>query len=236
MKDFHHPLLSFLPDQSIISHVQFPISRHHNAADSDSFQDGTIEVSREYTTDDSTSTSTATSTTTSSHSLHYRIHNQMRLSSQKSAPILILHGGPGVPSDYLYPLKNVIPYRSLVFYDQLGSGRSSPGPQSLNAYSIEKSLDDLELLIKTLGLRRFHLYGQSFGGILAFEYLKRISDRQHDDNNGDRPECLSVILSSAPTIVEQVEASANSLINKLLEEDDDTSSLAERFRLQNQYE
>lgn len=199
------------------------VSRHSHLK---SFTDGTIEVSRECTiTGDSSSIQKE-----SSHSLHYRIHNRMNLSSQKAAPILILHGGPGVPSDYLYPLVDVIPYRSLIFYDQLGSGRS-PGPSSLDAYSIEKSLDDLELLIKKLNLRRFHLYGQSFGGILAFEYLKRIAERSKDD---DEVSVLSVIFSSSPNNVAQVEASANTIIGKLLEEDDDMSSLAERFRLQSQ--
>jgi proline iminopeptidase len=199
------------------------ISRHSRLK---SFTDGTVDVSREYTiTEDSSSLQKE-----SSHSLHYRIHNRMNLSSQKAAPILILHGGPGVPSDYLYPLVDVIPYRSLIFYDQLGSGRS-PGPSSLDAYSIEKSLDDLELLIKKLNLRRFHLYGQSFGGILAFEYLKRIAERSKDD---DEVSVLSVILSSSPNNVAQVEASANAIIEKLVEEDDDMSSLAERFRLQSQ--
>jgi len=188
------------------------------------FQDGSIEVSREYSVIDSDSEET------SQHSLNYRIHNRMNLSSQKSAPIVVLHGGPGVPSDYLYPLKDVIPYRSIVFYDQLGSGRS-PGPDIISAYSIEKSIDDLELLLKKLNLRRFHLYGQSFGGILAFEYLKRIAERKKND---DEYKCLSVILSSSPPNVEQVEQTANKLIEKLLEEDDDQNTLAERFRENNQ--
>lgn len=210
-----------------------------------SLQDGTIEVTREYyksnnngdnnnNTDngnEGSSSSNDTTIQTSKHLIHYRIHNRMNLSSQKAAPILVLHGGPGVPSDYLYPLTNVIPYRSIIFYDQLGSGRS-PGPDNINAYSIEKSIDDLELLLKKLNLRRFHLYGQSFGGILAFEYLKRKAEQKQNDD--DDYECLSVILSSSPPNVEQVETAANELIESLLEEDDDSSTLAERFRKNNQ--
>ncbi len=212
---------------SFISTRNINLISRHSHLKSFLFTDGYIEVLREYTiTGDS-----STIQKESSHSLHYRIHNRMNLSSQKAAPILILHGGPGVPSDYLYPLVDVIPYRSLIFYDQLGSGRS-PGPSSLDAYSIEKSLDDLELLIKNLNLKRFHIYGQSFGGILAFEYLKRIAERSKDDD--DEVRVLSVIFSSAPNNVAQVEASANAIIEKLLEEDDDMPSLAERFRLQSQ--
>ncbi len=118
----------------------------------------------------------------------------------------------------------------------MGSGRS-PGPDTIHAYSIEKSLDDLELLLKKLNLRRFHLYGQSFGGILAFEYMKRVAERVQvvvEDKDHDSYECLSVILSSSPPNVKQVEESANKLLTELIEEDDDQSTLAERFRMNNQ--
>ena len=206
-----------------------------------SFQDGTIEVMREYESTNDNDDNSQNKKQSSTHSIHYRIHNRMNLSSLKAAPILVLHGGPGVPSDYLYPLKDVIPYRSIIYYDQLGSGRS-PGPMDQNAYSIESSLDDLELLIKKLNLRRFHLYGQSFGGILAFEFIKRMSEKYAtgddvlDKNGEENPpfECLSVVLSSSPCNVKQVENHAKELMDGLLQDDDDVSTLAERFRLQNQ--
>jgi len=57
------------------------------------------------------------------------------------------------------------------------------------------------------------LYGQSFGGILAYEYLKRRAERGrglHDDEG-----CLSVILSSTPNSVPQVEADAQECIAAL---------------------
>jgi L-proline amide hydrolase len=164
---------------------------------------------------------------TTSHSIRYRIHNRMNLSSQKAAPILVLHGGPGVPSDYLLPLRNAVPYRSMVFYDQLGCGRS-PGPDDKEAYSIESSIDDLESVIKKSGLSRFHLYGQSFGGILAFEYLKRVAERRDDDDSAT--ECLSAIFSSTPCDVHQVESVAGELIASLLNEDPDESTVMDRFQ------
>lgn len=42
----------------------------------------------------------------------------MSLSSQQGVPLLVLHGGPQVPSDYLFDLAKV-DYRSVVFYDQV---------------------------------------------------------------------------------------------------------------------
>jgi hypothetical protein len=69
---------------------------------------------------------------TETYNLSYRIFRPMTLSSKQACPIVVLHGGPSVPSDYLYPLVDVVPYRSIVFYDQLGCGRSDV-PQDVNA-------------------------------------------------------------------------------------------------------
>lgn len=142
----------------------------------------------------------------------------MSLSSRKAAPIVVLHGGPSVPSDYLYPLVQAVPYRSILFYDQLGCGMSDE-PTFRGAYSIDLAIDDLEVILAKVGVRRYHLYGQSFGGILAYEFLKRLAERRGTDSgkndDGDDGGCLSVILSSTPTNVEQVEREANRLISEL---------------------
>jgi proline-specific peptidase len=138
----------------------------------------------------------------------------MALSSRKAAPIVALHGGPSIPSTYLYPLEQLVPYRSIVFYDQLGCGKSEE-PKDLSLYSIEDSVQDLKVLLRKLGIRRFHLYGQSYGGILAFEYMKHMANNNDDDNDA---ECLSAILSSAPTNVKEVEKEFDRLIQTLLSE------------------
>ena len=41
------------------------------------------------------------------HEVWYRIHRPMGLSSKKGAPLLVLHGGPQVPSDYHFDLAKV---------------------------------------------------------------------------------------------------------------------------------
>jgi proline-specific peptidase len=89
-------------------------------------------------------------------------------------PVIVIHGGPSLPSNYLYPMKDLVENRSLVFYDQLGCGKSDE-PKDLSHYSIDKSVDDLVELLRVLNLPKFHLYGHSYGGILAFEYVKRVS-------------------------------------------------------------
>lgn len=147
--------------------------------------------------------------------ISYALARPMSLSSAKAAPIVVLHGGPSVPSDYLYPLADVVPYRSILFFDQLGCGRSDE-PDDAGLYGIEEAVGDLRTVLEKLSVRRFHLYGQSFGGILAYEYLKKMAslggDSDDDDQDGG---CLSVVISSSPTSVRVVEEEAQKLIEAL---------------------
>jgi len=145
--------------------------------------------------------------------ISYTLVRPMSLSSQQAAPIVVLHGGPSLPSDYCYPLAKHVPYRSILFYDQLGCGKSDE-PDDLKNYSIDQAVDDLETVLKRLSIRRFHLYGHSYGGILAYEYLKRIVENGSDNNNSDN-KCLSVILSSAPTNIQQMESDWDAMSEKL---------------------
>jgi pimeloyl-ACP methyl ester carboxylesterase len=148
----------------------------------------------------------------------------MSLSSRQAAPVVVLHGGPSVPSNYLYPLVDVVPYRSIVFHDQLGCG-SSDEPPDVSLYSMRDSVEDMKALLKKLGVRRFHLYGQSYGGILAFEYLKSVATEGDDD--GSAPVCLSAILSSAPTNVTEVESEFVRLIQEISSSAEDSKTEAE---------
>jgi proline iminopeptidase len=89
-------------------------------------------------------------------------------------------------------------------------------------------VDDLEALIKAVGLRKFHLFGQSFGGILGYEFLKRVAEQRMEKELDCQ--VLSSIIASTPTSVPLVEAEAQSLVAELLEQDDvDESTVGERF-------
>ncbi|KAI2495206.1 alpha/beta hydrolase [Fragilaria crotonensis] len=159
----------------------------------------------------------------------------MTLSSRQAAPVVVLHGGPSLPADYLYPLEQAVEYRSIVFYDQIGCGRSDE-PNDKACYSIDMALDDLEALLKILGIRRFHLYGQSFGGILAYEYLKRRTQQSQLNVAKDAdPVCLSCVLSSTPTSVKRVEETYDQLLDALAQDPTlEGISLQERFRMTHQ--
>ncbi|CAJ1967424.1 unnamed protein product [Cylindrotheca closterium] len=171
------------------------------------------------------------SSNSSEYQLSYRVVRPMSLSSNQAAPIVTLHGGPSVPSNYLYPLEQIVPYRSIVFWDQLGCGKSDQ-PQDLSQYSTEDSVQDLILLLQKLGVRRFHLYGQSYGGILAFEFLKYLAESSEDFDF----QCLSCILSSAPTNVKEIEQEADRLIGVLQQDNPDATplELGDLFRLNHQ--
>lgn len=87
-------------------------------------------------------------------------------------PIIMLHGGPGVPHDYLKPLMGLSAINPVIFYDQLGCGRSDKPSQKVD-WSIDIFVAELELLRKHLQIEKFHLFGHSWGTILGFEYYLR---------------------------------------------------------------
>ncbi len=82
----------------------------------------------------------------------------------------MLHGGPGGTHDYVLPFADLAGggYR-VIFYDQLGCGRSDLA-RSVSEYSIDRDVEDLEMLRRALGLERVHLIGSSYGGLLAIAY------------------------------------------------------------------
>lgn len=84
-------------------------------------------------------------------------------------PVLLLHGGPGATHDYLEPLEALAETgRRAIFYDQLGCGRSDLGDQSL--WTVETYVAEVDAVRDLLGLERIHLFGSSWGGMLAMEY------------------------------------------------------------------
>lgn len=84
-------------------------------------------------------------------------------------PLLVVHGGPGTTSDYLEPLAGLARGRRVVFYDQLGCGRSDH-PHDPSLWSVELFEAELRALRAALGLDRCHLLGQSWGGLLVLEH------------------------------------------------------------------
>jgi proline-specific peptidase len=85
-------------------------------------------------------------------------------------PLLLLHGGPGAGHDYLEPLAGLAERRAVIFYDQLGCGRSDQ-PDDPSLWRIERFVREVDTVRAELGLDRVHILGQSWGGWLAIEYM-----------------------------------------------------------------
>jgi L-proline amide hydrolase len=84
-------------------------------------------------------------------------------------PLLCLHGGPGSTHNYFAPLARLAEDgRAVVFYDQLGCGRSDR-PEAIE-WGVDVFLAELAALRDELGLERVHLLGTSWGGMLALEH------------------------------------------------------------------
>ena len=90
--------------------------------------------------------------------------------SGTATPLLLLHGGPGVPSQYLKPLLALADERPVIIYDQLGTGKSDH-PTDTSLWKTERFVQELAALRDSLGLREVHLYGHSWGTMLAADYL-----------------------------------------------------------------
>jgi len=120
-------------------------------------------------------------------------------------PLLVLHGGPGIPSDYLRPLEALADERPVVFYDQLGSGRSDR-PKDDSLWTIDRFVTEVGQVREALGLEQIHLYGHSWGAMLAASYMLT-------QPAGVR----SLILASAPMSIPRYTKDARALLDTLPE-------------------
>ena len=119
-------------------------------------------------------------------------------------PLLVLHGGPGSTHLALEGLGALAENaRRVVFYDQLGSGESDR-PDDPSLWRVETFLDQLRSVREGLGLERIHLFGSSWGGMLALEYALT------------QPEGIaSLVLNSTPTSARRWAAQARQLHDDL---------------------
>jgi proline iminopeptidase len=104
-------------------------------------------------------------------------------------PLLCLHGGPGFTHFYLERLEDLAGQRQVIFYDQLGCGNSDR-PDDNSLWTVERFVEELVRVRDALQLDRLHLFGSSWGGMLAMQY---VLDRQ--------PELESLILCGSPASI-----------------------------------
>jgi proline iminopeptidase len=96
-----------------------------------------------------------------------------RLEGDGADEIVVLHGGPGLSSESLRPdLGFLARHFTLIFYDQRGSGLSTPINDPARV-SIAHHVADIEVIRARFGLDRVTLMGHSWGGGLALHYAIR---------------------------------------------------------------
>ncbi len=122
-------------------------------------------------------------------------------------PLLCLHGGPGVPHDYLESLEAMAATgRRVIFYDQLGCGNSTHVDNPA-LWTVDLFVEEVDVVRKALGLERIHLLGQSWGGMLTMQYMLT------------QPKGVaSITIASSPSSIPMWLAEANRLRRELPED------------------
>jgi proline iminopeptidase len=120
-------------------------------------------------------------------------------------PVVLLHGGPGFSSYYLKPFEELGNDRQVIRYDQLGGGKSDR-VYDTTMFTINHFVNELELLRQSLGVSRWHVFGHSWGTILAVEYYRVYPEK-----------VVSLILGSAALNMSIWEKHANELLTSLPE-------------------
>lgn len=87
----------------------------------------------------------------------------------KGTPVIILHGGPGSSCYSLQGLKALAEDCPVIFYDQLGCGKSER-PSDPSLWRIERFVEELAQIRQFLNLNELHILGHSWGTTLAAAY------------------------------------------------------------------
>ncbi|MFF4772887.1 proline iminopeptidase-family hydrolase [Microtetraspora fusca] len=119
-------------------------------------------------------------------------------------PLLLVHGGPGYPSDLLFEAFEPLALeREVIWYDQLGVGRSDRIDDA-SLLTVDRFLDELGAVIEGLGLERPHVYGHSWGAMLGLQYAAERA-----------PEWTSLICANGLASVPRFEEEVRDLLAKL---------------------
>jgi proline-specific peptidase len=122
-----------------------------------------------------------------------------RVGTGTGTPVVLLHGGPGSSSYALKPLLALGNERPVIIYDQLGSGKSDR-PTDTTLFTVERYVRELQALRDSLGLREVHIYGRSWGAMLAEAYM------------GTKPAGVKSVVFASPLVTTaQWEKDADSL-------------------------
>ncbi len=99
--------------------------------------------------------------------LHYRTFGT-------GEPMLIINGGPGMSSEGMEELaKELAKNNWVIIYDQRGTGLSEVPALDETHINMRAMVADIEVLRKHLNIESWIVFGQSFGGMLAYFYAAK---------------------------------------------------------------
>jgi proline iminopeptidase len=125
-------------------------------------------------------------------------------------PFVVLHGGPGMWHDELFPFFDDLASDHLVvFYDQRGNGKSSMREMTPDDFTVDWLVSDLEELRRMWGFDRINVVGHSWGGLLAMYYATEYPDRV----------TRLILIDAAPVNSDLLVASYQALIDRFTKDE-----------------
>ncbi len=95
-----------------------------------------------------------------------------RIGSGSLPPLLVFHGGPGGNHHNLVAFQALANERPVIFYDQLGCGKSDR-PNDSSLWNTKRYFDEARAVQDCLDLKEYHLIGHSWGTMLAVGFAAR---------------------------------------------------------------
>lgn len=134
----------------------------------------------------------------------YRVVGDLKSGTR---PLIVVHGGPAIPSTYLYAHEELYSSHGIpvVFYNQLGCGRSTHLPNKPKAFwTVQLFMAELDTVISFLDISSdFDLYGHSWGAMLVSDYVATM-----------QPKGLRrLVLADGPASMNLFMAAANKLVD-----------------------
>lgn len=100
------------------------------------------------------------------HEVFYNLYNE----KGRNTPIIVLNGGPGGSFySYYVSIRDLATKtdRPILFYDQIGGGRSKVIGKDDSFWVMDTWINELEAIVKKFHFKKAILLGHSFGGMLA---------------------------------------------------------------------
>jgi proline iminopeptidase len=137
--------------------------------------------------------------------------------------LFLLNGGPGLPCDYLRDphLPLVREGYRVVVHDQLGTG-ASDHPADAALWTLERYVEEVEIVLAALGLDRVHFLGHSWGGWCGIEYALKYPGRI-------RSMILANTAADIPHLLGEIERHRNALGTE-------TVAMMQRFEAEGRYD